>query len=286
MTPLRQRMIQDLQLRHHSPYTIRAYVACVARFALHFHKSPEHLGPTEIRSYLVHLIPQSNCSQSSYKQTLAALRFLYAITLQRDQILPRLPSPKREKTLPVVLSVEEIARFFAAMVRLKSRAILMTAYAAGLRVSEAASLRVDDIDSQRMVLRIRQAKGRKDRYALLSPRLLELLRAYWKAARPTTWLFPGQDPSRPITARTVNARCDAARRAAGLSKHVTVHTLRHSFATHLREAGTDLRIIPVLLGHHSIRTTAMYTHVSTTLLQQTRSPRDQLPHGIEGGPRP
>ena len=195
-------------------------------------------------------------------------------------------SPKKQKKLPVVLSPDEVAQFFEAVASLKHRAILMTAYAAGLRVSEVVALRVDDIDSRRMVIRLRQAKGSKDRYVMLSPRLLAILREYWKADRPTQYLFPGNVPDRPITARTVEKAVPGAREAAGLGKHVTVHTLRHSFATHLLEAGTDLRIIQVLLGHRSLRTTAVYTHVSTATLQATQSPLDRLPPPTEGRPQP
>ena len=185
--------------------------------------------------------------------------------------------PKQPKKLPVVLSLDEVARLFAAIVGLSSTApSSMTAYAAGLRISEVVALRVEDIDSQRMVLRIRQAKGRRDRYVMLSPRLLALLRDYWKAARPTEWLFPGDIPGRPLTAGTVNRVCVQAARDAGLGKHVTVHTLRHCFATHLLEAGTDIRTIQVLLGHRNLKTTAIYTHVSPTAVEATRSPLDRL----------
>ncbi|MDQ1423195.1 MAG: hypothetical protein QOD72_693, partial [Acidimicrobiaceae bacterium] len=188
--------------------------------------------------------------------------------------------------LPVVLSPAEVTQFFAAITGLKHRALLMTAYAAGLRVSEVVALGVDDIDSRRMVIRIRQAKGQKDRYVMLSPRLLTILREYWKADRPTQFLFPGNVPDRPITARTVEKACRDAREAAGLGKHVTVHTLRHSFATHLLEAGTDLRTIQVLLGHRSLRTTAVYTHVSAATLETTQSPLDRLAPPTAGRPQP
>jgi site-specific recombinase XerD len=276
MTPLRQRMIEDLKLRNLAPRTIEIYVRRVAAFAAHFGKSPKLLGPTEIRSYLVHLVHETPVSWSHYNQTVAALRFLYQVTLGRDAAMPRIACPKQPKKLPVVLSLEEVTRFFAAVPGVKHRAILMTAYAAGLRISEVVALRIDDIDSKRMVLRIRQGKGRKDRYVMLSPRLLALLREYWKVARPTPWLFPGQVPGQPLVAGAVRRICARASRAAGLGKHVTVHTLRHSFATHLLEAGTDLRTIQVLLGHRNLRTTAIYTHVSPMALEATRSPFDRL----------
>jgi integrase/recombinase XerD len=276
MTPLRRRMIEDMQLRNFSPHTIRAYVDRVAQFARHFGKSPALLGPAEVRSYLVHLVQQRRVSWSHYNQTVAALRFLYRVTLGREEALPRIACPRQPKRLPVVLSPEEVLRFFRAVPGLKHRALLMTAYAAGLRISEVVALRVEDIDSRRMVIRVRQGKGRKDRYVMLSTRLLEILRQYWKAARPSDWLFPGQVPGRPITVGSVHGICAEASHAADLGKHVTVHTLRHSFATHLLEAGTDIRTIQLLLGHRNLKSTALYTHVAPATLEATRSPLDRL----------
>ncbi|HJZ60161.1 MAG TPA: tyrosine-type recombinase/integrase [Gemmataceae bacterium] len=276
MTPLRQRMIEDLKLRNLAPATIRVYVQRVAAFARHFGESPELLGPPEVRSYLVHLVQHKHASWSYYNQTVGALRFLYNVTLGRDEPLRRIACPKQPRKLPVVLSPEEVVRFFQAVPNLKHRALLMTAYAAGLRISEVVALTVADIDSRRMVIRVRQGKGRKDRYVMLSPRLLEVLRAYWKVARPAHWLFPGQVEGRPVTVGTAHRVCVEASRAAGLGKHVTVHTLRHSFATHLLEAGTDLRTIQLLLGHRELRTTAIYTHVSPATLEATQSPLDRL----------
>lgn len=276
MTPLRQRMIEDMRLRNYAPLTIKVYVERVAAFAKHFAKSPERLGAADVRAYLLFLVQEKRASWSYYDQALAALRFLYGTTLGKKWVLDDLASPRKQRKLPVVLSPDEVAQFFEAIDSLKHRAILMTAYAAGLRVSEVVSLRVDDIDSRRMVIRIRQAKGRKDRYVMLSPRLLAILREYWKAARPTQFLFPGNVPDRPITPRTVQKACRGAQEAAGLGKRVRVHTLRHSFATHLLEAGTNIRIIQILLGHRSLRTTAVYTHVSTAALEATQSPLDRL----------
>jgi integrase/recombinase XerD len=288
MTPLRQRMIEDMKLRNYAPRTIKIYVKRVAAFSQHFGKSPQRLGAADIRAYLLFLIQKKDkpTSASYYGQAISALRFLYRSTLGKKWVVDDVVSPKTQRKLPVVLSPGEVAQFFEAVASLKHRAILMTAYAAGLRVSEVVALRVDDIDSRRMVIRLRQAKGRKDRYTMLSPRLLTILRAYWKADRPTQLLFPGKLPDRSITARTVGKACRRARAAAGLGKHVTVHTLRHSFATHLLEGGTDLRIIQVLLGHRSLRTTAVYTHVSTSTLQATQSPFDRLPPPTEGRPQP
>jgi site-specific recombinase XerD len=279
-------MIEDLKLRNLAPRTIEVYVQRVAAFARHFGKSPEHLGQPEVRSYLVHLVQEKHVSWSYYNQALCALRLLYRVTLGKKWVLNGVVFPKQEKKLPVVLSPAEVAQFFGAIPGLKHRALLMTAYAAGLRVSEVVALRVDDIDSRRMVIRVRQAKGRKDRYVMLSPRLLEILRQYWKAARPTGYLFPGQDPEKPLNARTVHQACRDACQSAGLNKHVTVHTLRHSFATHLLEAGTNLRTIQILLGHSSLRTTAVYTHVSAATLEATPSPLDRLAPPTEGCPQP
>jgi site-specific recombinase XerD len=283
MTPLRRRMIEDMTLRNFSPKTIEAYVGCVARFARHFHTSPEHLGPEHVRTFLLHLLQQRGLSMSHYNQTRCALRFFYRVTLRRDHVLESIVPAKQPRSLPVVLSPDEVARFFSAIRNLKHRAILMTAYAAGLRVAEVTQLHVTDIDSQRMVIQVRNGKGKKDRYVMLSPRLLEILRAYWKAVRPGDILFPGATPDRPITTGSVRKACYRARHAAGLAKHIVVHTLRHSFATHLLEAGTDLRTIQVLLGHRSFSTTARYVHVATASLPSIPSPLDRLDLTPRGG---
>jgi integrase/recombinase XerD len=286
MTPLRRRMIDDMTLRNFTPATIEAYVRCVARFARHFRASPDLLGPEQVRAYLLHLLQERHVSLSYYKLTRCALRFFYRETLGRDDVPQSLAPVKQPRTLPVVLGPDELARFFAAITNLKHRALLMTAYAAGLRVSEVTRLRVTDIDSARMVIRVYRGKGQKDRYVMLSPRLLEILRAYWKAARPGDFLFPGAGPDRPLTTGSVRKVCCRARRAAGLGKQVTVRALRHSFATHLLESGTDLRTIQVLLGHRSFSTTARYVHVATAALAATRSPFDRLELTERGGRRP
>jgi site-specific recombinase XerD len=285
MTPLRRRMIDDMTLRNFTKATIDAYVRCVARFASHFHSSPDLLGREHVRAYLLHLLNDQHVSHSYYKLTRCALRFFYRETLGRDDVPASLAPVKQPRTLPVVLGPDELARFFAAVKNLKHRALLMTAYAAGLRVSEVTRLRASDIDGARMVIRVRSGKGRKDRYVMLSPRLLEILRAYWKAARPDDFLFPGAAPDRPLTTGSVRKVCSRACAAAGLGKHVTVHTLRHSFATHLLESGTDLRTIQVLLGHNSFNTTARYVHVATASLPSTRSPFDRLDLTERGGRR-
>jgi site-specific recombinase XerD len=276
MTPLRKRMIDALELRGMSPKTLRLYVDCVARFARHFGRSPEQLGTEEIRTYLLYLIHERKVAWGTYKQALAALRFLYRWVIEQGELVQDIRAPRPERRLPVVLSFEEVHRFFAAIPSFKHRTILMTAYAAGLRISEASGLRVGDIDSQRMVIRVVQGKRKKDRYTILSPLLLQMLRHYWWAARPTDYLFPGRGRTGHVTSSTVQRACLEAQQAAGLSKQVTPHTLRHSFATHLLEAGTDLRVIQELLGHASPRTTAIYTHVSTKLIGRTKSPLELL----------
>jgi integrase/recombinase XerD len=286
MTPLRQRMIEDMTLRNLSPHTIRAYIDRVAVFAKHFGKSPENLGPTEIRAYLLFLVEKRHVSWGYYGQAICALRFLYRVTLGKDWVVEGVVTPRKEKKLPVVLSPDEVSQFFQAVTSLKHRAILMTAYAAGLRVSEVVALHVADIDSRRMVIRVRQGKGRKDRDVMLSPRLLAVLREYWKATRPAENLFPGNVPGKPISAAAVERACRGACEAAGLGKHVTVHTFRHCFATHLLEAGTNLRTIQLLLGHRSLGTTAVYTQVSATILGATQSPFDRLEPSAEGRPQP
>jgi site-specific recombinase XerD len=278
MSPLRQRMLEDLRLRNYSPSTQTTYVRQVARFAKHFGKSPHLLGPAEVRAFQVHLADEG-VSWSLFNQAVCALRFLYRVTLGEPFLIEHIPFPRRERKLPVVLARQEVMQVLQAPSNLKHRALLMTSYAGGLRVSEVVSLCCRDVDSERMVLHIRQAKGRKDRYVPLSPVLLEALRNYWRAApkpKPTTWLFPGALPGRHLSTSAAQIVCRKARKLAGLSKQVTVHTLRHSFATHHLEAGTDLRTLQLLLGHRSLQTTAIYLHVSAGKLQSAGSPLDLL----------
>ena len=275
MTPLRQRMIDDMRIRNLSPHTIKAYVEKVAKFAKHFGKSPEQIGPEEIRTYLLGLV-NARCGRGTLVQNVCALRFLYKITLRRpwqDQVLP---FPKKERHLPVVLSREEVGVFLEAHGGLKPRTFCLTTYATGLRVSECCHLLPSDIDSKRMVVHVRQGKGKKDRYVPISPKLLESLRRYWKAARPKTWLFEGSQAGQPITRSAVERWFPPACKKAGLTKPVTPHTLRHSFATHLLESGTDLRTIQILLGHRSLGTTAIYLHVAANAPQLTKSCADLL----------
>jgi site-specific recombinase XerD len=270
-------MLQDMQIRNFAPGTQQAYLRAVGEFARYFGRSPDQLGLEEIRTYQVHLVQQQHIGWGVFNTTVSSLRFLYRTTLAKDWRIELIPFPRQERKLPVVLSLEEVQRFFAAIPSLRHRAMLVTAYAAGLRVSEVARLQVTDIDSQQMVIRIRQSKGHKDRYVMLSPRLLELLRLYWKAARPKTWLFPGRSGTMPISRRGIAWACQQARAVAGLSKTVTVRSLRHSFATHLLDAGQDVRTIQLLMGHASLRTTALYLHVAPSKISSTASPLDSLP---------
>lgn len=275
MTPLRQRMIEDLKLRNLSPHTQEAYVRAVANLAQHYGKSPDLLDHAQVRAYLVHLA-ERGVSPSLFNQVRCALVFFYTVTLGRECVLRGIVCAKAGKPLPVVLSRDEVDQLLKAVRNPKYRALLMTAYGAGLRVSELVALRVEDIDSRRMVIRVRQGKGKKDRYVMLSPKLLAELRDYWKTARPTTWLFPGRRTGRPLSRHLVAVACRRAARRAGINKNVTPHTLRHSFATHLLDAGTDIRTIQALLGHRSLRTTAIYTYVSMEKVVATVSPLDLL----------
>lgn len=276
MTALRQRMTEDMQLRNMSRHTVRAYVDAVARFAKHFNISPEKLGVEHVRQYLLEVNREKPHSWSHYNITLCALRFFYETTLARHGFLNDMPCPKKKSVLPVVLSPEEVERFFKVIGNLKHRAMMMTAYSAGLRVSELVALRIRDIDSARGMINVCQGKGRKDRCVKLSNQLLEVLREYYKAYRPQEWLFPGDIAGRPITSGDVNHACRKYTALAALGKNVTIHTLRHSFATHLLDAGADLRTIQVLMGHRSVATTAIYTHVSEKRIAATPSPLDLL----------
>ena len=278
MTSLRQRMLEDMRVRRLSPFTQRTYVETVARFARYFKRSPERLGPEQIRAYQLYLSTERGLATSSLLVAVSALRFLYRVTLQKrwsfDDVIP---APKKPQALPVVLSPQEVVQFLEAVKPAKHRAILTACYAAGLRISEAIALTVSAIDSERMVLRIAKGKGQKDRYVMLSPKLLAILRAWWKVQRPRHWLFPGERPEAPITRSAVQLACGIASRRARLGKAVTPHLLRHSFAVHLLEAGTDLRTIQLLLGHRSLQTTARYLRVATTTVCSTTSPLDLLP---------
>lgn len=276
MTQLRQRMLEELQRRNYSSPTIRLYLQHVAKFAQHFHRSPDQLGAEDIRQYQLFLIQEKKLAWSSYNQIVCALRFFYAKVLKRAFLLQDIPFPRTVQKLPLILSQEEVARILTAPAHLKSRALLMTIYAAGLRRSEVASLRVRDIDSARMTITVHQGKGQKDRVVMLSPVLLEMLRRYWRHHRPKEWLFPGEKPDQPISGNDVFAVFHNAVRRAGITKKVCPHSLRHSFATHLLESGTDLRTIQILLGHRSLKTTSRYLHVSQQQVRATVSPLDNL----------
>jgi len=277
MTSLRQRMLADMTLRNLAPGTQRLYLTRVARFASHFGQCPSKLGAPEIKEYLHHLIESENVSWSYFNQAVCALRFFYQVTLERPEMIPHLPFPRQEKRLPTVLSEEEVTRFFQAVTHRRDRVVLLTLYACGLRISEALGLKPADIDSDRMLIHVRQGKGNRDRMVMLSSKLLDELRLYVRWARPHHWLFPGADPTQPLSTRTLQRTCRITGERAGITKRVTPHVLRHSFATHLLDAGTDLRVIQTLLGHRSLTTTAVYTHVSTRRLQATTSPLDRLP---------
>lgn len=269
-------MIEDLRVRNYSPRTLDTYVGCVSAFAKHFGRSPAELGAEHIRRWQVHLVDDKKASASAMNQHAAALRFLYSVTLDRKISVEHIPYARAGKKLPVVPSPAELGLFFDAVANLKHRSVLLTLYAAGLRLSEALSLCVGDIDGERGLIRVQAGKGNKDRYTLLSPTLLEALRVYWRAYRPKIWLFPGQDPAGRLTPSGIQRVCVRAREKAGIAKPISAHTLRHSFATHLLESGTDLRTIQQLLGHTSLATTSIYLHVAVAALQRTQRTTDLL----------
>jgi integrase/recombinase XerD len=265
MTPLRQRFLDDLRLRNYSRRTLDTYLRHVVRFSRHFGRSPEQLGPEEIRAYQLHLL-QQHASWSVFNQTVSALRFLYRVTLQAPFPVVMIPYGKKPKSFPVVLSREEVAQLFALVPQALERLMLQTTYACGLRASEVLGLGVADIDSSRMLLWVRHGKGAKDRSVPLSPALLAALRAHWQRLRPKTWLFPGQTPTGQRSLGALQRVCRRAVRVAGFTKKVSLHTLRHSYATHLLEAGVDLVTIQRLLGHRDLQTTARYVHVTAPRL--------------------
>jgi integrase/recombinase XerD len=289
MTPLRQRLIDDLRLRNYSPRTIEAYVAGVARFAKHFGRSPEVLGSDELRAFQLHLL-ERHVSWSQFNQIVCALRFCYAITLRRPDQVPFIPFGKRPRTLPTVLSPQEVATLLQAADPRRDRVLLQLAYACGLRLNELLHLQVGDLDSSRMVVHIRLGKGQKDRLVPLSTKLLQELRDYWRRCRPATWLFPGARPGQPLTDGGVQRLFHRVKARAQLSKRCSMHTLRHSYATHLLEAGVDLLTLKTLLGHRALETTARYLHISTQRLQLVPSlldllvlPRTQAPAFVTEG---
>jgi integrase/recombinase XerD len=275
MSPLRQRMIEDMTVRNLSPATQQSYIYAVAKFSRHFSAPPTRLGPEQVRAYQLHLIGQKR-SRSHVNQVACALRFLYGVTLGQTDAAGHIVNGREPGKLALVLTCEEITRFLEAVAGLRNRVALTTAYAAGLRVGEVARLKVGAIDSTRMLIHVARGKGDRERHAMLSPSLLGVLRTYWRRVRPTVWLFPGHEPGMPVSVAALQAACRAARRRARIGKPVTVHTLRHSFATHLLESGVDIRIIQALLGHVTLAATARYAHVATHLIARTPSPFERL----------
>jgi integrase/recombinase XerD len=289
MTSLRQRMIEDMQIRNLSVHTQKCYVLQVSLFARHFSKSPELLGPEQIRAYQIYLTNERKLATKSILLAIAALRFLYKVTLKKSWVFEIIiPAPKAPQTLPVVLSPEEVIQFLDCVSSRKYRAILTTCYAAGLRISEAVALAPLAIDSKRMVLRVEQGKGQKDRYVMLSPKLLEVLRAWWRVEKPKDWLFPSDMPGQHITKGAVERECQKAHRICKIPKPITPHSLRHAFAVHLLEQGTDVRTIQLLLGHRNLATTAKYLRIATSKVCSTSSPLDLLPRPVsmEVKPKP
>ena len=285
ISPLRQRMIEDMTIRKLAPKTQHDYVQRVKNFAAFLGRSPDTASFEDVRRYQLHLVT-SGAGVPTLNHSVSTLRFFFKITLGRADIVNHTQFIHVPRKLPVVLSPEEVARFLDAAPGLKYKAALSVAYGAGLRVSEVVALKVSDIDSKRMVIRIEQGKGNKDRYVMLSPHLLELLRAWYNAARPQGWLFSGMNPVNPMTARQLRRACDTAAQMAEIGKPVSPHTLRHSFATHLLEQNTDIRVIQVLLGHAKLDTTALYTRVATKTISEVMSPLDRITGKLKEGTEP
>ncbi|HEX2632790.1 MAG TPA: site-specific integrase [Bradyrhizobium sp.] len=280
MSPLRRRMIEDMTIRKLAPKTQQGYVRTIKDFAGFLGRSPDTASFEDVRRFQLHLAANGT-HVPVLNHTVAALRFFFRVTLRRSDIIEHTTFIHESRKLPVVLSTEEVARLLEAAPGLKYKAALSVAYGAGLRAAEVISLKIGDIDSKRMVIRVEQGKGRKDRYVMLSPHLLELLRAWWRAARPQGWLFPGRERVQPMTTRQLNRACHAAADRAEINKRVSLHTLRHSFATHLLEQNIDIRVIQVLLGHAKLDTTALYTRVATKTIQQVMSPLEHIARKVE-----
>ena len=276
MTSLRQRMLDDLRIRNYAPTTVDCYVRSVTEFAKHFNKPPDQLGPEEIRAWQLFLLKEKKVKLSTYIQAVCGLRFFYRHTLNRSVDIERIPLPRYEMKLPVILSKEEVKALLEAPKKLGDRAVLATMYGAGLRVSEATTLKIADIDGKRKVIHVHGGKGNKDRQVMLSDPLREVLLAWWRWRKPTEWLFPGESPGRPVSRETVFRACKEAARLAGIAKSVHPHSLRHAFATHLLDDGVSLPVIQALLGHTNLKTTARYLHVSDTVVRTTRSPLEML----------
>jgi len=284
ISPLRRRMTEDMTVRGFTPATQRGYITAVKKFTAFFGRSPDQAGAEDLRRYQLHM-RSNGASATSMNEGVSALRFFFGVTLGRDDANQGMTTVREPRKLPVVLSPEEVARLLDAAPGLKYRAALSVSYGAGLRASEVVSLKLTDIDSERMVIRVEQGKGRKDRYAMLSEPLLHLLRAWWLVARergvmlPGGWLFPGQNPVNPLTTRQFRRAFHGAKDAAGIDKPVSLHTLRHCFATHLLEQKVDIRVIQVLLGHSKLDTTARYSHLASTTLRAVKSPLEHLSPG-------
>jgi integrase/recombinase XerD len=276
MTALRQRMLEDLRIRNYAPTTVSSYIRSVAEFAQHFNKPPDQLGSEEIRSWQLFLLNEKRVKLSTYIQAVCALRFFYQNTLHRRVEIDRIPLPRYEKKLPVILSKAEVKALLEAPKNLGHRAILATMYAAGLRVSEVASLKVSDLDRERRVIWVRGGKGHKDRQVMLAEALRDLLAAYWRWKRPADWLFPGDRPGHPISCNGIFQLCQNAARRAGIRKPVHPHSLRHAFATHLLDDGVNLLVIQTLMGHAHLKTTARYLHLSDIAVRSTKSPLEML----------
>jgi site-specific recombinase XerD len=283
ISPLRRRMIEDMTIRKLAQKTQHDYVQRVKEFASYLKRSPDTAKPEDVRGFQLHLA-SSGAGVPKINSTISALRFFFNATLDRPDLSRHLSTVHRPRKVPIVLSPEEVARFLEAAPGIKYKAALSVAYGAGLRVSEVAALKVSDIESKRMMLRVEQGKGRKDRYAMLSPTLLELLRDWYRIARPQGWLFPGQDPTNPITTRQLTRACHVAGNMANLKKRVTPHILRHSFATHLLERNIDIRVIQVLMGHAKLDTTALYARVASNTIREVMSPLDRLTPLKKDGP--
>ncbi len=275
MSPLRRRMIEDMTIRKLAPRTQQGYIRTVKNFAVFLGRSPDTASFEDVRRFQLHLA-ESGADTPTLNHAVSALRFFFRVTLKRYAIVEHTRFIHEPRKLPVVLSPEEVARLLDAAPGLKYKAALSVAYGAGLRAGEVVSLKVSDIDSKRMLIRVEQGKGGKDRYVMLSAHLLEVLRAWWRAIRPRGWLFPGRDPVQPMTPRQLNRACHAAAQMAEINKRVSLHTLRHSFATHLLEQNTDIRVIQVLLGHAKLDSTALYTRVATKTIQQVMSPLEHI----------
>jgi integrase/recombinase XerD len=275
ISPLRQRMLDDMSVRHFGEKTRKDYIRAVKNLTLFLQRSPDTASNEDLRRFQLHLAEQ-RVGAPTINSTVSALRFFFTVTLDRADAVRHLTFVHEPRKLPLVLSPEEVARFLEAAPGIKYKAALSVAYGAGLRISEVVALNVSDIDSKRMMLRVEQGKGRKDRYAMLSPVLLDLLRDWWRIARPTAWLFPGRDPVQPMSTRQLTRACHAAADMAEIKKRVTPHTLRHSFATHLLEQNTDIRVIQVLLGHSKLETTALYTRIAMNTIRAVMSPLDRL----------